>query len=97
MAVPPEVGAFQRIVTVDPETDDRSPVGVPGALADVQRIPAILRRADRRRPIDLGQAVDMRQLNAGQLTALDNRRRWRSAGNLPLHDMLDTQIGRAHV
>jgi hypothetical protein len=50
-----------------------------GALADVERAPLLVLRAHGGRPVYLGQAVDMRDVEAHALHALDHRR-WRGGG-----------------
>ncbi len=50
-----------------------------------QRLPFRSRRAQRRRAIHLGQAVDMGHVHAHRLQRLDHRRRRRGPGNLGMH------------
>ena len=50
----------------------RSPIG--------SAVPFVVLGADRGRPVDLGQAVDMRHVEADALHALDHRGRRRGAG-----------------
>jgi hypothetical protein len=49
------------------------------ALADVERVPGLVFGAHGGRAVDLGQAVDMGQVEAHGFHALDHRGRWRSA------------------
>ena len=49
------------------------------ALVGGQFVPARLLRADRRRAIDFGQAIDMRQLDADAFGAFEHRNRRRGA------------------
>ena len=59
--------------------------------------PFLLLRAHRRRPVDLGQAVDVREVEAERFHALDHRRRRRRRGHHAAHDLaVDDEAGRVH-
>ena len=53
-----------------------------GALVDRQFVPGFVLGADRNRAVDLGQSIDMSQIDTDLLGALDDRGRWRGAGDL---------------
>ena len=55
------------------------------ALADVQRVPGGVLGAHGGRTVNLGQAVDVGQVEPHLLHALDHRGRWRRAGHHALH------------
>ena len=60
-----------------------------GARADVERVPLGVLRAHRRGTVGLGEAVDVRDVEAHPLHALDHRRRRRGAGDKTVHDVVD--------
>ena len=60
-----------------------------GALADRQVRPLFLLRADRRRAVDLGQAVDVGDVEADALAAFDDRGRRRGPGDQAVDRVLD--------
>ena len=67
---------------------------LPRALGQRKLAPPLLRRAQRRRPVRFGQAVEMRHPKAHLLHGLDDRRRRRGASSRHLDDVIETQLCR---
>ena len=76
---------LQRVAHALPAIEHR-------ALADIERGPVRLPGADGRRPVDLGQTVDVRQVEAEPVHALDHRRRRSRGGHHRADPVVDAAL-----